>query len=69
MLIAIDDQAARAIVSQLAREIGFDPLNAGPLAIARLHEPMALLSINLAAIQGYGTRTTFRLERNGSARS
>jgi 8-hydroxy-5-deazaflavin:NADPH oxidoreductase len=63
MLIAGDDEAANAIVFDLARQIGFDPLNAGPLAIARLLEPMALLWINLAVIQGFGTRIAFQLER------
>jgi predicted dinucleotide-binding enzyme len=44
-------------------------VNAGPLAIARLLESMALLWINLATIQGYGTRIAFQRERNGSASS
>jgi hypothetical protein len=63
MLIAGDDESAKAVASDLARQIGFEPVNAGPLAIARLLEPMALLWINLALIQGYGTRIAFRLER------
>ena len=34
MLIAGDDESAKAIASDLARQIGFEPVNAGPLAIA-----------------------------------
>jgi len=63
MLIPGDDEAANAIVLRIARELGFDPLNAGPLAIARLLEPMALVWIKLAVMQGYGTRIAFQLER------
>jgi 8-hydroxy-5-deazaflavin:NADPH oxidoreductase len=63
MLIAGDDEAANAVASGLAREIGFDPVVAGPLAISRLLEPLALLWIKLAVVQGYGTRIAFQLER------
>jgi 8-hydroxy-5-deazaflavin:NADPH oxidoreductase len=63
MLIARDNEAANATASELARRIGFDPVVAGPLAIARLLEPMALLWIKLAVIQGYGTRIAFQLDR------
>ena len=63
MLIAGDDEAANGIASELARRIGFDPVVAGPLAMARLLEPLALLWIKLAVIQGYGTRIAFQLDR------
>jgi predicted dinucleotide-binding enzyme len=63
MLIAGDDEAANEIASELARRIGFDPVVAGPLAMARLLEPLALLWIKLAEIQGYGTRIAFQLDR------
>ena len=63
MLIAGDDEAANAVASELAREIGFDPVVAGPLAMARLLEPLALLWIKLAVSQGYGTRIAFQLDR------
>jgi 8-hydroxy-5-deazaflavin:NADPH oxidoreductase len=63
MLIAGDDEAANAIASELARRIGFDPVVAGPLAMARLLEPLALLWIKLAVVQGFGTRIAFQLDR------
>jgi predicted dinucleotide-binding enzyme len=63
MFIAGDDESAKAIACELAREIGFDPVVAGPLAMARLLEPLALLWIKLAVVQGYGTRIAFQLLR------
>ncbi len=49
-----DDAAARATVSQLARDLGFEPLDIGPLARARFIEPAALVWI--LAASGVGTR-------------
>jgi hypothetical protein len=63
MLIAGDDEAAKAVAMDLAREIGFEPVDVGPLARARLLEPMALLWIHLAVSRGYGTRIAFQLVR------
>ncbi len=47
-----DDAAAKAVVSGLAAELGFAPLDAGPLARARLLEHFALLWISLAMQPG-----------------
>jgi predicted dinucleotide-binding enzyme len=63
MLIAGDDEAANVVAADLAREIGFEPVNTGPLAMSRLLEPRALLWIKLAVTQGYGTRIAFQLEQ------
>jgi len=38
-----DDESSKAIAAELIRDIGFDPVNAGPLRIARYTEPFALL--------------------------
>ena len=43
MLYAGDDEAAKQVAHQLAGDIGFDPIDAGPLANARLLEPLAML--------------------------
>lgn len=51
MFICGDDQDARKIVKQLSDELGFETVDAGPLKIARLLEPMAMLWMHLA----YGT--------------
>jgi predicted dinucleotide-binding enzyme len=43
-----DDQRAKEIVAALIRDVGFDPVDAGPLRIARYIEPFALLMAQLA---------------------
>jgi NADPH-dependent F420 reductase len=60
MFLCGDDPAARATVRELARALGFDPVDAGPLAQARLLEPLAMLWISLA-YGGYGTDIAFKL--------
>jgi len=46
-----DDQSAKDVAAKLIRDVGFDPVDAGPLRIARYLEPFALLVGQLA----YGT--------------
>jgi predicted dinucleotide-binding enzyme len=48
MFVCGDDEAARPTVLRLAADVGFDPVDAGKLAIARLLEPFAMLWIHLA---------------------
>ena len=52
--VASDDAEAKATVQDLARGIGFDAVDAGPLANARLLEPMAFLNIQLGFALGLG---------------
>ncbi len=52
--VAADDAAAKASVLSLAKDIGFDAVDAGPLRSARLLEPMALLNIQLAYVLKMG---------------
>lgn len=54
MFVAGDDAGAKAVVSGLAAELGFDPVDAGPLLAARWLEPLAMLWIHLAFKQGLG---------------
>jgi predicted dinucleotide-binding enzyme len=60
-LVASDDTEAKAQVLSMVEAIGFDPIDAGPLAAARLLEPMAVLNIKLGFVQGYGPASGFRL--------
>ena len=60
-LVAADDASAKATVLALAREIGFDAVDAGPLKNARLLEPFALLNIQLGYPLGMGTQIGFKL--------
>jgi len=58
-----DDAAAKKTVAGLISDLGFDPLDAGPLSQARVLEPFALLWISLALNYGYGREIAFRLMR------
>ena len=61
VLAAADDDDAKATVLGLARDIGFDAVDAGPLRNARLLEPLAFQNIQLGYVLGMGTEIGFRL--------
>jgi 8-hydroxy-5-deazaflavin:NADPH oxidoreductase len=58
-----DDAGAKGQVKQLAGELGFEGVDAGPLTQARLLEPFALLWISLAFKAGLGREIAFKLLR------
>jgi 8-hydroxy-5-deazaflavin:NADPH oxidoreductase len=60
-LVAADDVDAKAAVLELARDIGFDAVDAGPLQNARMIEPMAFLNIQLGYVLGMGQQIGFEL--------
>ena len=55
MLLCGDDAGAKRTAAGLAADLGFEPLDAGPLSRARLLEPLALLWIRLAIDGGAAT--------------
>lgn len=63
MCLAGDDHAAKSTVMRLAEELGFEPLDAGPLKNARLLEAFAMLWIFLAVKQELGPDIAFKLLR------
>lgn len=63
MFICGEDAAAKTIVAGLAADAGFEVVDAGRLASARLLEPLAMLWIHLAYAQGLGTGFAFSLLR------
>jgi predicted dinucleotide-binding enzyme len=63
MFIAGDDVAAKPKVLALVGELGFETVDAGPLRIARLLEPHAMLWIHLALNRGFGRDWAFALLR------
>jgi hypothetical protein len=63
MPVCGDDPQARAVVMGLAADIGFEPVDAGPLREARLLEPLALLWIRLSLAHGLGRDWAFRVAR------
>lgn len=58
-----DNPAAKQKVLQLSKDLGFDPVDAGPLTSARYLEPMGFLNIHLAFDRKMGTGIGFRLAR------
>jgi predicted dinucleotide-binding enzyme len=61
LFVAGDDAKAKQTVMQLGADIGFDPVDAGPLKAARYLEPMGMLMINLGYGLGMGTRIGYKL--------
>lgn len=62
--VASDDAEAKQAVLALAKGIGFDAIDAGPLQNARLLEPMAFFNIQLGYVLGLGTQIGFKLLRD-----
>jgi predicted dinucleotide-binding enzyme len=59
--LAGDDLKAKQIVAQLTKDIGFDPVDCGPLRAARNLEAMGNLIINLAYKYGMGNKMGYKL--------
>ncbi len=59
--IAGDDLKAKQTVAQLTKDIGFDPVDCGPLQTARALESMGNLIINLAFKYGMGNKVGYKL--------
>ena len=60
-----DDSRSKKIAVELIRDVGFDPVDAGPLRIARYTEPFALLVGQLAYDGKEGPELAYRFERFG----
>ena len=58
-----DDRTAKKVAVRLIRDVGFEPLDAGPLRIARYTEPFALLVAQLAYQTKGGPQIAYRFER------
>lgn len=63
MLLCGDDAQARAVAAQLAADLGFEPLDLGPMAEARHLEPAAMVWIKLAIVRKMGRGIAFGLLR------
>jgi len=59
--VAGDDLEAKKTVMRLSMDIGFEPVDAGPLRAARYLEPMAKLIIDLAFTLNMGTDIGYKL--------
>ena len=63
MLYCGDDEKAKKSAEQLIKDVGFEPVNAGSLTVARYLEPMAMLIINLGYTMGMGQNIALTLTR------
>ncbi len=61
-----DDARSKKTAAELIRDVGFDPVDAGPLRIARYTEPFTLLIAQLAYEGDEGPELAYRFERFGS---
>lgn len=60
-----DDARSKGIVAELIRDVGFEPVDAGPLRIARYTEPFALLVGQLTYEGTEGPELAYRFVRFG----
>ncbi|WP_251977164.1 NADPH-dependent F420 reductase [Salinicola avicenniae] len=58
-----DDPRAKRAAAEMIAAIGFEPVDAGPLPVARYTEPFALLTAQLAYGSGDGPDWTYRFAR------
>ena len=61
VLLAGDDEQAKAVVGELAASLGFAPVNAGGLRQARALEELAFLNITLNATNGWAWQSAWQL--------
>jgi predicted dinucleotide-binding enzyme len=58
-----DHESSKEVAAELIREVGFKPIDSGPLRIARYTEPFALLMAQLAYEGKTGPELAYRFER------
>ncbi|MHA1993045.1 MAG: NADPH-dependent F420 reductase [Candidatus Hodarchaeales archaeon] len=56
-----DDERSKSVVGELAKDLGFNVVDVGPLTQARYLEPLGMLWISMAYQQGYGQEIAFKL--------
>jgi len=61
-----DDAASKKVTAGLISDVGFEPVDAGPLRIARYTEPLGLLIGQLAYEGKEGPEVAYRFERFGN---
>jgi len=65
LLFCGDDRHAKKIAARLIRDVGFEPVDAGPLRVARYLEPFSLAVAQLAYEGNEGPEIAYRIERFG----
>ena len=62
LLYCGDDKRAKGVAARLIRDVGFEPVDAGPLRMARYMEPFTLLIAQLAYEGTRGPELAYRFE-------
>jgi hypothetical protein len=62
MIYCGDDDAAKEVAAELVRDVGFEPVDVGPLRIARYTEPFTLLIAQLAYEGDRGPELAYRFD-------
>jgi len=65
LLYCGDDRHAKRIAARLIRDVGFEPVDAGPLRVARYLEPFSLAVAQLAYEGNEGPEVAYRIVRLG----
>jgi predicted dinucleotide-binding enzyme len=65
LLYCGDDRNAKHVAARLIRDVGFAPVDAGPLQVARYVEPFSLAVAQLAYEGDEGPEIAYRFERFG----
>ena len=65
LLFCGDDRNAKKTAARLIRDVGFEPVDAGPLRVARYLEPFSLAVAQLAYEGNEGPEIAYRIERFG----
>jgi 8-hydroxy-5-deazaflavin:NADPH oxidoreductase len=65
LLYCGDDKNAKKVAARLIRDVGFEPVDAGALKIARYLEPFTMAMAELAYEGDGGPRIAYRIERFG----
>ena len=65
LLYCGDDRDAKGVAARLIRDVGFEPVDSGPLQIARYLEPFTMAMAQLAYEGDEGPRIAYRIERFG----
>ncbi len=65
LLYCGDDRGAKEVAAGLIRDVGYEPVDAGPLRMARHLEPFAMVVAHLAYGGEFGPELVYRFERFG----
>jgi 8-hydroxy-5-deazaflavin:NADPH oxidoreductase len=60
VFVCSDHDDAKAVVCEIARTAGFEPINGGKLAMALYTEALGMFAVRLALDSGYGQTISFR---------